>query len=272
MRNKMFFVALMVVVFTLAIAGSAFAAWNNSTYTDWRTDASAGANPPFSSPHQGYATTTRNCGVCHAVHHATGEVLLAATVSGSCDYCHVGGAGGYTQVYGGVPGNHTPDNIRNHSNACTECHAVHGAQTVWASQGAPNILRTAGYTYTGAGKGGDPSVEQSGSDIGITKWCAGCHNYYYKNHSDVSHVMTTATASFAATGATYNGRVANVNSNTCQSCHDATAGFPHYTAAAPRFLSSGTVDPLDAAKVNNDGVCLDCHQWTGGTAGVGKTF
>lgn len=274
--RKGIFVALMVVVFTLSIAGSAFAVWGNSGYTDWKTEASPSANPAFSSPHQGYTTTTRNCGVCHAVHNAasTGQVLLGDTVGNACNYCHVSLTGAYTQVYNSITGNFQTDFITNHSNSCTQCHAVHGANTVWAGQGSNWILRwDTTSSWVGTGKGGDPSAETSGSQMGVSKWCAGCHPYFFTSHNSKSHVMTAATAAFNAPGANYAGRVANVDSTYCMSCHNATvaSGFPHYTSAAPRFLAQGVAN-AGATKVNNDGVCLYCHQWSSGASGVGKTF
>lgn len=273
MKNKLFIVALMVVVFTLALAGSAFATQGNSTYTNWTTEASAavGAGP---SPHAQYALTTKNCGVCHAVHHSTGtQVLLATDIGNACNYCHINGGTGYTTVYGGDTANKTNitgfAEIRNHSNLCTECHAVHGANTAWLGQ-----FILVKKTYGAAGQV-DPSTSATSDELGIAKWCTGCHSYFMTAHNSSSHVMTSATNSFDAPGNTLPAgtKVAWTDSNTCQKCHNATlaSGFPHYTANAPRFLVNGIVNNVASpTQVNNDGVCLACHQTVG--SGVNKTF
>lgn len=275
MRKRLFFVALMVAVFTLAMVGSAFAAQGNSGYTTW-SEAST-ATGAGTSPHANYATTTKNCGVCHAVHHANaaGQLLLNDTVANACNYCHVGGGGGYTQVYYSQTSNYTPDTgivgIENHSSlaGCTTCHAVHGANTAWHGE---FILKLG--TYAGAGQL-NPSTQATSTPMGITAWCTGCHGYYNAGHGGTTHIMTTATANFAGPGNTLpaNSTVAWGNSTTCMGCHDATPanGFPHYTPNAPRFMTHGIVNNnANPTAVNNDGACIWCH--VNGGLGVGKTF
>lgn len=282
MKNRMFFVALMVVVFMLAMVGSAFAAYQNSTYTTWSEASTATAG---SSPHAGYLTTTKNCGVCHAVHHATGgtaQLLLNDLVANSCTYCHMTLPSSVTQVYQSNQANYNSDagliGIENHSSplaVCTSCHAVHGANAAWAPA-APYILKLAA-SY-GAGALSPTSTASTSTVMGITAWCTGCHPYYNAGHGGSTHIMATTTANFVGGGNTLpaNTTVAWTSSNTCQSCHDAApgavGGFPHYSPNAPRFMTHGIVNnAANPTAVNNDGSCIWCHK-NGVVAGVGITF
>lgn len=290
MKKKLFLVALMVVVFALAIAGTAFATWRNSTYTTWSEASTATTG---TDPHGGYQNTTRNCGVCHAVHNAAlgGQILLATQVANACTYCHITTTVGYT-VYGGNVAAYNTDagnvGIRNHSQfvtpitvgggtGCTACHAVHGANRAFSGVVGTDtfdlrhdITNNWAATYTS-----DPPTAGPLSAQNLSKWCSGCHPYYNTGHNGTSHIMNAATSNYSNGGATgFNGRVANSTSDNCQACHNGTSGltpqgfsgFPHYTPNDPRFLGAGVVNAAGTA-VNNDGVCLACH-----SGYVGVTF
>lgn len=269
-------VVLLAFVLLFVLVGAAHAATTSGRISWSEASTATGAG---TSPHYGYVTTTRNCAVCHAVHKATelgSEVLLPDSIAGSCDYCHVGGAGGYTQVYGGDPAKYQTDTLYNHSPAgganaaCSDCHAVHAANTVGDGQNILRLSVTASYTVTGA-SGSTPTSSTSYWD-----WCTGCHNYFYDEYNQSSHVMTDSAGDLSTYGnsqAGYSGQVAWTVSTSCMNCHDESVpnGFPHYvTTAAPRFLTDGVANAASTA-VNNDGPCLRCHN-NGVGAGVGDTF
>lgn len=299
MRKRLFLVALMVVVFALAIGGSAWAVKGNSTYTLWSEAATA--NGGVVSPHGDYASATKNCGVCHAVHNApmSGQVLLAQPIANACTYCHITSTVGVMQVYGGYSWAYTSDagttGISNHSNAvtganggsgCSACHATHGANTAFPSVTTTDTfdLRldvAASWTATYTSKPSSTTINTTEID----KWCSGCHPYWNQTHNGTTHIIATYTPGAYNNTATagMNSQVAWVGDPNCQACHDSKTGsfvlngatylgFPHYTPGTPRFLSKGVVNGSGNA-VNNDGVCLACHSDGGtGAAGVGTSF
>lgn len=255
----------LVVVFALAMAGTAFASWDDSTYTTWaEASAVSGAG---SSPHYGFLTTTKNCAVCHAVHNAKsgGQVLLRSSVSGSCDYCHVDLTVNLaTQVYGSLAANYSTDIRGNHSGSfanakCSSCHAVHSANTV--GNGA-NILKNPADGYAATGEA-TPTASDSTTPTAndIARWCSGCHPYYYTTYNQVSHVMTGASGVYTGSARTFTGVVSAIASTNCQNCHNSTVaqGFPHYVPTNPRFLTDGATSSTNVNAVNNDGPCLRCH-------------
>lgn len=298
-------ITTMMACLMLAFATSAFAASPPpyGSYVPW----SSVATLPLqgSSPHGGYSSTTVKCGVCHAVHGAAvtassgldPELLLQDAVSEACNYCHVGGAGGYTQVYGGDPANYSGTDLPNAHNVyldgatvvgvtCSKCHQVHGAagQMTANSYLTTKILR-GDKIYDEFAPNYDPvaraPLSTDDSSTALTKWCAGCHftrgtyPYYANGYLQQSHIMTTATATYGNTAGGYTGKVAWKNSTYCSSCHSSgfgTAAWPHYTAGEG-FLESAsgaTATVSGALDSRQDGVCLRCHR--SGSQGAGLGF
>jgi len=292
-RKALAVVALSMLV-AVAFATPAFA----SGWLDWSVVSTMPANTGSTSPHGGYTTSTVKCAVCHAVHNADAlgsEILLPSPASEACNYCHVGGAGGYTQVYRGVEANYRGTDYDNAHNSfdisgveqgvtCSRCHQVHAA----ASQMTDNPFLTQRllkdftvYDWTaGAPTAGDTK------DDAMTKWCAGCHfsltpplggEHYANDYNFGSHIQGVAGASYANPNATYTGRVAWKDSTQCMSCHASQYGetgeWPHMTDG-DYFLveaSSSVAATAPASAIHADGVCLRCHR-DGSGNGVGLGY
>lgn len=297
-------IVLVAVAALLLFATTALAKAPNAgpAYIPWSSVATLPGNPP--SPHGGYSTSTVKCGVCHSVHQAQApdsEILLASSVADACIYCHVGGAGGYTQVYGGNPANYSGTDLPNAHNyfpgvpsgqdpgvSCATCHQVHASDAQMTDNAylTTKLLR-GDKTYSAWPSPNYDPVAQAplstdDSRTALTKWCAGCHftkggayTYYSDGYNQSSHIMTTATATYSNPVANYTGQVAWLNSTYCSSCHASdfqTANWPHMTQGN-RFLTSAdgaTGTPTGATNSQQDGVCLRCHKQ--GLAGVGLTF
>lgn len=298
-----------VACLVVAFAAPAFAATGGPAYATWGSVSGLPGNLGSTSPHGGYTTTTVKCKVCHAVHNAEqpgGELLLRGTVAEACNYCHVGGAGGYTQVYEGIPTNYSGTDYSNAHNSyqiatveqgvtCNMCHQVHAADVAMTSNAylTTKLLKGA-KTYTAIPSPNYDPVAQaplSGdtSNTALTKWCAGCHftrvgsagTYYGGDYNGQSHVMTAAAANYDNASVQYTGRVAWLGSEDCASCHNSQYGiptgfagsgaWPHYTTGA-RFLLTGANSTSSAPATNTaaDGVCLRCHR--NGTNGIGLSF
>lgn len=299
--RKTWLVCVAASVVALALALPAFATVGDSGYMAW--DSMGGANG--TSPHGGYLTTTQKCVVCHAVHNAdpTGELLLNGLVAEACDYCHVGGAGGYTQVYEGDPNNYFGTDYENAHNywvggpgvQCTQCHSVHAAAERMTNNAyLTQKILVGSKTWTGTEYEAlaQAPLSTDSSDTAITKWCTSCHGaavstgYFYYNGYDweigdppgnnaASHVMTTATADYLFPDGITQDRVAWISSNECSSCHASgytTSAWPHFTDGN-RFLLTAS-DSVSAASgavdTQEDGVCLRCH--SNGTSGVGMSW
>ena len=287
-----------VACLTFALATPAFAAVGNSQYTLWSDVATMPGQG--SSPHGGYSTSTTKCSVCHAVHAATAgdsQMLLPSSVADACNYCHVGGAGGYVQVYNGDPKNYAGTDLPNAHNSyevlginqgvlCSQCHQVHAADSAMTANAylTTKLLR-GGKTYNAFARNYDPAAgapkSTDDSSTALTKWCAGCHfqvantSMYAVGYDQQSHIMTTATATYGNPGASYSGQVAFKNSTYCASCHSSgytTAAWPHYTSGV-RFLDAAegaTATASGAVRSNQDGVCLRCHRK--GLNGAGSSY
>lgn len=303
--TKLFLLTAVAVLMCAVVASPAFA----GGYLNW---SSVSALPgQGTSPHSGYANSTVKCQVCHAVHYAnvTGQLLLQDTVANACNYCHVGGAGGYTQVYNGVPANAVGSNYANGHNwynngvkfvgtQCTSCHQVHAAASVMTS----NSYLTQKLLYV---KPIDPNLgaprTADSSGVALTKWCAGCHfsltsnvdypqfqngEYFNDTYADGSglpgtlrsHVATNAHAAYTNPAASTTTQVAWSSSALCQDCHSSgytTQAWPHYTAGS-RLLESATqsgVARSAATTDGQDGICLMCHRSPGAnTKGIGITY
>lgn len=292
--RKVLLVATMSLVLTCVFATPAFA----SGWIEWSLVSTLPANAGSTSPHGGYATTTVKCAVCHAVHNADAlgsEILLPSPVSEACNYCHVGGAGGYTQVYGGVEANYRGTDYDNAHNSfdvagveqgvtCSRCHQVHAA----ANQMTDNPYLTQRilkdftvYDWTA----GAPTALDTKDDA-MTKWCAGCHfsltpplggEHYANDYNFGSHIQGVANASYGNTSATYTGRVAWKDSTQCMSCHASDYGvagqWPHMTQGAYFLVeaSSSVAATAPASSTNVDGICLRCHR-DGSGNGVGDGY
>lgn len=308
MRRARASIVIIAALFVLLMVAPAFAETGFTGYLTW--DSVSGELGQGTSPHGGYSTTTKKCAVCHSVHGAAfdGEILLPAPVSGACNYCHVGGAGGYTQVYGGDPDNYYGTDLDNAHNSfddafgaeggvrCTTCHSVHAAENVMTDNAyLTKRLLIGDKTYSD-----DPSpnydpiglapLSTDTSDTALSKWCAGCHftkggSYtYWGTQNGQSHNMTTATASYSNPATTETTQVAWVNSNQCSSCHSSgytTAAWPHYAgspgdpAEGVRWLetaANASDTPAPATDSKADGVCLRCHVNGTGTQGVGVGY
>lgn len=295
--KKTALVVLLATAMVLVFAASAFAAVNTGGYIAWNAGGpNAGS---LGTPHKDYQLTTEKCAVCHAVHRATttGQILLSDTVANACTFCHVtvGGAGNVI-VYNGVAGNFTADTNNNHSNACTGCHAVHGAGTVnsgIASLDAKILRETPLGISPQAGTGWNyaTAVRQEA----VSRFCSACHPYFVGNYEAThsgsfgagtfdGHIMTATINNYSnpnkTTGET---NVAFASSAYCRSCHDAgnfdqgtgvwADNFPHFTGGV-RFMKAGTSSaaaPVDATSAAQDGACLKCHR-NGAGSGVGLTF
>lgn len=271
--KKLSMIFVLAIVMVLAVAGIAYAVEGDSTYL---------GTP--GSPHGGYDTNTKKCGVCHAVHHAGefgdgfgSEALLRSTKADACTYCHIDPGVSTKLVYDQVIANYSGADLNNaHSSAggatCGGCHQVHAAASAMTTNALLTVKILKEITsvpLTGTAEG--TILPTDGYEDALAKWCSGCHAYYELEKNNASHVMT------AAAGFGY------VASTTCKACHasntvsgvlDASA-FPHYTDGA-RFLTSAAtsnsanVGAVFATDSQYDGVCLRCHR-NGAGAGIGLT-
>lgn len=286
-------VALLALTFVLLAAAPAFA----SGWYDWSEVATWPGNVGSTSPHGGYTTATVKCAVCHAVHNADvlgSELLLPSDVAGACIYCHVGGGGGYTSVYGGVEANYRGTDTDNAHNSfdiagveqgvtCNRCHQVHAAANQMTANAALTqrlLKKFTVYDVPGAPLVGDDK------ETALTKWCAGCHfsllpplggEHWADQYNYGSHIMGAANAAYGNSSATYTGRVAWKDSTQCTSCHASDYGvagqWPHMTPGE-YFLVEATssVDAtMPASSYSADGVCLRCHR-NGSGDGVGLGY
>lgn len=293
--------AALVLAFAFILVCAAPAiAWGYLTWSDV-----SGLPGQGTSPHGGYATATRKCGVCHAVHGAAfGEILLPDTVANACNYCHVGGAGGYTQVYDGNPLNYSGTNLSNAHNSfdngfgveqgvqCTRCHQVHAADeamtdNVYLTQRLLKGAKTQDFFDPKYDVIAGAPLSTDDYPTALTKWCAGCHfwlvsdvggPHFADGYDMESHIMTTATATYSNPNASYSGQVAWKNSTYCTSCHASEFGvtpgaWPHFTDGDQFLVSAPTSVDATQATVNQseDGVCLRCHR-DGTGSGIGLNF
>lgn len=276
--KKVSLVLILAAVMVAAIASMAYAN-TASTYVAWT---SGGPNAgTLATPHKDFRLTTVKCSVCHAVHKAElgGQVLLQNSVANACVYCHIQTATGNTQLYGGVTTNYTTQSQYAHntgSSNCSDCHSVHGANTVTNSVSAAlsaKILRNeVGPTYRAyqaeilaAGYSATTSARFDAEAV----WCTKCHRYFVNSYETTVTYMNDLTTNTVATakmhvmragGAAYANAAASpsaigqvvalIGSTNCRMCHDAGAtdlgttvtawSFPHYTANAADFLMAAT--------------------------------
>lgn len=290
--KRVFVVLALAILVVVVIAAPVLALEGDSTYLD-----SSG------SPHGSYTQATNKCGVCHAVHHATGtEVLLPDDVANACSYCHITTGAGNVRIYSGIVANYSGtdwDQAHNSYDAgasgvkCVGCHQVHGATSVVGTQSyiAQKILNVVGENF-------QDFPDSADNDTAVTQWCTACHTYYYTGYGETSHIMATVTADYRAansypTSIGPAGPIAWTGSMVCMDCHDdgdrntaasidastapsAEGSFPHYTPGK-RFLNSAVTSDgagsTPATDATADGVCLKCHR-DGGTpyTGVGVSY
>ncbi len=290
--SKKTFALVLTIVFVLAFATSAYAAWGGTTYLSPNLMVGQTGNAPdlaSPNPHGPYDTSTRKCAVCHAVHGADpgGQQLLMSGATDPCITCHIATDAGVKIVYNGTANNYTIGSEFAHNNLCKECHTVHGAGATNVTGAAQNLKGLPAYSGTTPRNAGSynatftVATNVSGTYT-LSEWCSGCHPYLNQGYDSATHIMGAANSSTAWGG-----------SQTCMSCHDATApgtgatrtpvspavlsskNFPHYTDGS-RFLlqaatSVGTKSAVTAGRASYDAVCLKCHR-DGAGNGVGLTF
>lgn len=290
-----------VACLVLAFAVPAIAATGGAPYVTWGSV--SGLPGQGTSPHGGYSTSTVKCRVCHAVHNAGagGELLLRSTVADACNYCHVGGAGGYTQVYGGNPANYSGTDFNNAHNSyqvasveqgvqCTYCHQVHAADSVMSANAyLTTKLLIAPKTFVpfpqpNANPELGVPLSTDTSNTALTKFCETCHYtrsgqtypYYTGLYNGQSHVMTAAADPYDNPAAGTTTRVAWNDSTQCSSCHNSQytqAAWPHYTQGVRFLVSAGSAasSSVAATSTTQDGVCLRCHR-DGAGSGIGLNY
>lgn len=263
--KKILFVAMLTVVLVMLMGAAAFA-FTVPPLTGYKAQAEGDPNP-----HNGFATTTQNCAVCHAVHNAAyldvdtnpTELLLQSSVADACLACHVSGNTGWVVVYDNDPTLYTDAGFVGHDEneaACTECHQVHSASDAMVASNEPGadylsakILST-GDPFTASFDAADAPADS------VSKWCTRCHNLYYTTayngretngvDSMASHVMTTAKTAgdggytnTAAVASVQGTQIAKYGSSTCYACHNDAeinlAGEGGTPLAAPMPDSSG---------------------------------
>lgn len=258
---------------------------------------------PGQSPHGAYSSVSGKCKTCHAAHGAgaAGEALLRTSRANACVFCHVGAAFSTKKPYGTDPSLYTTEYENNHASrhqssrydGCIACHSVHGANIfVSPSDGIDTgkILRNNPGGRIGTSNGSLGAIP--GPVTTLDEFCVDCHDfrssaahgcglchtapfapysaqkhvYETPDRNGTSHIMTAALTNTAGT------QVATVGSEDCRSCHKGAAtyadgnSFPHLTSGADFLMDEHTsTSPLDR-------VCVECHSWNGGAAGVGATF
>ena len=301
-------IIMLAIPIVLLSATPAFAAYDSIRYPDWSVVSTLPGNIGETSPHGSYATTTVKCAVCHAVHNAAStsaygspELLLQSPVADACTYCHMNTASGYTQVYDGDYTKYSGTDYEEAHNdydvgsvpqgvTCVVCHQVHAADNQMTSNAfLTQKLLVGDKTYTPFPQPNyDPVAQEPLSTddkpTALTKWCAGCHftlgvdhGYYNTSYDGDTHIMTTATASYANPAGNYTGQVAWQNSTYCMSCHSNQYGvsgrWPHYTNGV-RFLDTAdhaSATATGAAVAKEDGVCLRCHRGDA-SSGIGIDY
>lgn len=274
MKKALWLLAI-CAVFVLAFSGAAYAD-TNSTFATWSTTGVSAANATTPTPHAGYSLTTVKCAVCHAVHKApiqdaalnNTQILLATTAANACNFCHIQTNTGGIRLFGGDPTWQTTNSQHAHNNGCSQCHAVHGAGTIDATDNTIDnriLKQDPNGTGVQAGLPASWAYATGTHDAVISRFCTGCHPYYVGTYADgvgtngqhagsfgagtyVGHVMTaTVSANYhnsnGASAASVTGTVAATPDPFCRSCHDGGStgqspngftgstndNFPHYT-------------------------------------------
>jgi nitrate/TMAO reductase-like tetraheme cytochrome c subunit len=248
------------------------AAWgvpnsSETTVGGYNANAAPVGTPTYNSAYNGYAAGSP----------VQAEMLLRTGVGTACNYCHINSSIGVKEVYAGQADifgysqNFTSSYAHNwHDAGCSDCHAVHGANTyngvlsekilnrmprnrnpqreVIAAQTTSNSNVPALYATLA-----DAYAETTDRDKQTSAFCSSCH-YVYSNASENAvkerggtagftkhHPMKAAEAGSASTamGASDYAETqqwAWVGSETCRSCHkagnvDETPGLTGYSTA-----------------------------------------
>lgn len=313
MRRTALVVAL-AAIFVFAFAASAFAAKGSSVpsgnrgnvvtgtaavYIPWSSVATWGANPPATSPHGGYATTTAKCQVCHAVHYAApqGDTLLRMKASDACVYCHVSTDFGIPGklVYGGSVTIATSSGDDHHTigTSCYICHAsVHGSNAINDVPSLMGLLlrnddasATAGYNfnprtiaaridsynatdavtgYTATEYGTLSGAAVRSAAIGV--FCSGCHEGSYSNAKPgTARVGASYFRGTTATGALRGDNVGRYTGHRVGAHVTATTNWNSTGAISTGLQTIGQIAWADATR------CTSCHDADNGF-GTGPGF
>jgi len=270
--------AFMVLMVTPAFAGRLGGYWAVSggvfgtfSRTSGAPTFIAAGGPSHITPHQGYATTTGKCKVCHAVHGAgivdvsgniTTERLLRSDAADSCSFCHLTNAYA-TNPYGAAI-NYTAEIGSGHWNeheatatipvkyeGCVSCHSVHGGATIPGS----HILKNdpaRGVTSELAGASGGWG---SFTDTALTtqaEFCQDCHD-------------GTQTANTDGTGVTPINTEAQFRAQFTSCGQPGSTGANCHNSASPDVAKNNTQFGVTFNK-GHDG---RSHPMTTGTTGYG---
>jgi cytochrome c553 len=294
--KKLIVVAAMAAVMVVAFAAPAFAAIQPA-YIGW---SAAGANALVPSPHNGYTQTTEKCAVCHSVHNApaagatvtTGTVqftagsnpqmLLRSSVAESCRYCHIDTAIGGTVVYGGTAtydafiGGANPE--FGHNTACSNCHAVHGANTIQGAVAASTLRNWDANNR----KFQDEFVESLGGPVSakdpanqaavntfvgtlpratqVSVFCTRCHD----NWSDASERTVTAEGYRVA------GFYDNVTANDAYGIAETQVKHHPLVSTINAFAAGGATTGATQVAWKTSAQCASCHD--AGDGSVSNNF
>jgi hypothetical protein len=257
MSMKKTAICILGVALLVALTASVAYADTTSTYASWTDSTVQSAQGSANTPHKGFAATTIKCAVCHAVHKGTagGQALLPGSMVTACEYCHITNFIGNIKIYRGVAANYSGVDFNTahsggYSASCTQCHSVHGGNTITTTQMASvtnKILRSNAGTFQGGGAHAHQQTLPSGSANGwgsadwgtttnrdgvISAFCTQCHQYYqgaYNGEIETelsavyqSHVMTANLSTYNNTSSNVSiqgHKVADASSTYCRSCH-----------------------------------------------------
>ena len=193
--KKMLLIAVLALALMLALGASPayakYAGFNSAIqYVPWTTATSMASNNADAAlmqfgPHNGYATTTIKCAVCHSVHRADTSLLNDGT--GGCAVCHTnayyGGTALAALVSWKVTSGGGPHSSFCNSGSGEACHAgPHGVGASTYAGASSKLLdtddariaaaATANYvTLTTASPWSDPNMRVLGTD----GTCVRCH-------------------------------------------------------------------------------------------------
>ncbi len=311
MKRTVLVVALAAIL-VFAFAASAFAAKGSSVpsanrgnvvtgtaavFIPWSSVATWGANPPSTSPHGGYATSTVKCQVCHAVHYAApaGDTLLRMRASDACMYCHVSTdfAVPGAVVYGGSTtiAASAGDDHHTIGTSCNICHAsVHGSNAIADVPSLMGLLlrnddasATVGYNfnprtiaaaidsrnattavtgYTATEYGTLTGADVRSAAIGV--FCSGCHEGSYSNAKPgTAGVGASYYRGATATGALRGDNIGRYTGHRVGVGVTATTNWNSTGAISTGSRTIGQIAWADATR------CVSCHDADSGFGSAG---